>query len=196
VLVLFTIAYCTSFVLGSLQCLCCTFWGIHVCWMLHFNIGLAYRYLIIQNLQTYKNYHLLISINHLGKILQGKCFAASIISHHLHDSFSIQWTKLFVAFVMTVLLFFSIQSFLRNWMEFEFHVVLCRKCQNLNVSHIKTDLPNTILQHVHWGGFKKTHGCKAMMFHFISCIPAFTIDIKHIPVIIMYTAVIKRCKVN
>lgn len=105
---------------------------------------------IIQNLQTYKNYHLLISTkSSLGKILQGKCFAAPIISHHLNDSFSIQWTKLFVAFVMTVLLFFSIQSFLRNWMEFEFHVVLCCKCQNLNVSHIKTVLPNTILQQVH-----------------------------------------------
>lgn len=84
---LFTIAYCTSFVFASLQCLCSTSCGIHS-WMLHFYIKSSIQISIIQNLWTYMNYHLLINTkSSLGKILHRKCFAAPIISHHLKIHF-------------------------------------------------------------------------------------------------------------
>jgi hypothetical protein len=118
---LFTIAYCTSFVLASLQCLCCTSCGIHISWMLHFYIESSIQISIIQNLWTYMNYHLLINTkSSLGKILRGKCFAAPIISHHLKIHFC-SVDKAFCS-LCSDSSFVFLQSFLRNWMEFELYV--------------------------------------------------------------------------
>jgi hypothetical protein len=148
--------------------------------MLHFNITSSIQ---IQNLRTYKNYHSLVNTkSSLGRILQGKCFAAPIVSLHLQDSFSIQWTKLFV---VTVLLFFSIQSFLRNWMEFEFHVLLCCKCQNLNEVTLQLSFQTPYFSRpIERVSRKHMDG---RLWYFISCIPAYTISTKHIFVVIMYT---------